>query len=177
MVPHEYVTAKELSGTGYEPEVITARSSDLEICAVSHTRAESRALEEYPPIERNPIVPRIASIVITTISSINVNQLNFAMTEGFFILAIRDAMKIKIPIMVHNIVYVTVIKENEPGNGNINGVKQKEFRIGILFTYKKLFKPSTTCPRTTPPSQKSRPSASSPRQSPRLSTPGQENKK
>lgn len=51
------------------------RSSDLEIFARSDIREESLALEEYPPIERNPIVPRIASIVMTTISSTRVNHL------------------------------------------------------------------------------------------------------
>jgi hypothetical protein len=40
---------------------------------MSPTRAESRALEEYHPMERNQIVQRMASIVITTTSSTRVN--------------------------------------------------------------------------------------------------------
>jgi hypothetical protein len=34
-------------------------------------------LDEYPQIERNPIVPRMARIVMTTISSMRVKPLNF----------------------------------------------------------------------------------------------------
>ena len=39
---------------------------------VSATRALSRASLEYPPTDTKPIVPRIVSIVITTISSTRV---------------------------------------------------------------------------------------------------------
>jgi hypothetical protein len=45
--------------------------------AISDTRELSRAELEYPEILMNPIVPRIASMVITTISSTRVNHLYF----------------------------------------------------------------------------------------------------
>ncbi len=47
------------------PAVIMETSRDLVMFAISQIRAEFRALEEYPPTERNPIVPRIARIVMT----------------------------------------------------------------------------------------------------------------
>jgi hypothetical protein len=50
-------------------------SKDLETCATSPIRAESLALEEYPQMERKPMVPSIARIVMTTISSTKVKPL------------------------------------------------------------------------------------------------------
>ena len=47
-------------------------SRDLDMLATSDILDESRALAEYPPIERNPMVPSMARIVITTISSMRV---------------------------------------------------------------------------------------------------------
>ena len=52
-------------------------SRDLDMFATSDILDESRALEEYPPIERNPMVPSMARIVMTTISSMRVKPLNF----------------------------------------------------------------------------------------------------
>jgi hypothetical protein len=58
------------------------------------TRAESRAREEYPPMERNPIVPSMASMVITTMSSTRVKpwnlglDLDLGVEVGVFVLGV-----------------------------------------------------------------------------------------
>jgi hypothetical protein len=46
------------------------------------TRAESRAREEYPPMERKPIVSSMASMVITTMSSTRVKPWNLSLDLG-----------------------------------------------------------------------------------------------
>ena len=61
-----------LSGAGYLPDTVYCTTNHLDMLDISDIRALSRALALWLPNERNDIVPRIDSIVITTMSSTSV---------------------------------------------------------------------------------------------------------
>jgi len=67
-------------------------SSDLEMLATSSSLSESLAREEYQPVEMNPIVASMASMVITTTSSTSVKPLK-GTSHLLFRRAIRKKVK------------------------------------------------------------------------------------
>ncbi len=62
------------SGTGYLPAITLAMSSHFLRTARLDIRSLSLADAPYPEMLMNPMVPRMANIVMTTISSTKVNH-------------------------------------------------------------------------------------------------------
>ncbi len=133
-VPPEYVTAKELSGIGYAPDVTMDKSSDFDTCARSLTRTESLAFDEYPPMERKPIVPRIASMVITTISSTRVNHFSLLKEKDFFDLAMDYEVKNINYYQRQYGAYYTRVKKKRTYS-KIQYRKCNEFSLSVFFIF------------------------------------------
>jgi hypothetical protein len=74
-ISHEYVIAHTLSGIGYFHVLSENNSRDFLIFETSLTLLLSLACAEYHCSDKNAIVHKIASIIITTISSTRVNAL------------------------------------------------------------------------------------------------------
>ena len=81
----EAVMSMALSGDGSCPSIPWVRLSCEYMLLRSVRRAESRALAKYPFMEIKPMVQSMVSMVMTTMSSINVKPYGCLLIQEFFI--------------------------------------------------------------------------------------------
>ena len=74
---HERVIVLAFSGGGSVPSIQRVRPSCQYILFISESLALSLAQAKYPDIVTNPMAQSMARMVITTMSSISVNQESF----------------------------------------------------------------------------------------------------